>query len=315
MESDGSPATRLACGQGACARRAAVLKETQQWRKLIEERRTGSTRKATAKFSPARQMGHIYQLLFPNGKSYVGQTLRWKRRMNEHRRGAKSEDGHAIKRAIRKHGWASVSVRCLATVTKEELDSAEVQWIAAIGSLAPAGYNLTVGGDAQPMDHPEVRKWQKERIGEAMRSSGVRAKKRALWKDAGYRRMQHEKRTGSEAWMQARVDCQNTAEINEKRRVTWARKRAEKVAGMGVDEGREFMRRGRISALRLARQAAKRIAGHSDRDPVAETKAFWDKEIAGYEATVWCVPGPPASSAKGEESASGAGGYETEPEA
>ena len=215
--------------------------------------------------------------------------------MSEHKRGGKSEDGHLIKRALRKHGWANVSVRWIGTFPVEALNAAEQHWIAELGTLSPAGYNLTSGGDAQPMDHPAVRKWQKQQVGEAMRRPDVRAKKRALWKDAEYRAMQHKKRTGSEAWMQARVDCQNTDEINEKRRATWAAKRAEKVAGMGVAEGREFMRRGKKSAVRLARQAAKRIAGHSDRDPVAETEAFWDKEIAGYEATVWRAPDPPAS--------------------
>ena len=56
---------------------------------------------------------------------------------------------------------------------------------------------------------------------------------------------------------------------------------------MGVAEGREFMQKQKTHAVRFARQAAKRIADHSDRDPVAETIAFWDKEIAGFEAGLW----------------------------
>ena len=236
---------------------------------------------------PANTHGHIYELVFPSGKSYVGQTRRWKRRMKEHEGCSKSTDGHLVKRAIRKYGWSQVKVLKLATVPRDELDSAECMWIAKRGTLSPGGYNLTPGGDAQPMHHPHVRQWQKERIGDAMRRPEVRAKKRALWMDQGYREMQRSKRTGSKEWMQSRRDCQNSLKINEKRRQTWARKRAEKLQSMRVEEGRLFMKRAMKHALRLAGVAANRIDAEYGRDPVQETREFWEREIAGYEATVW----------------------------
>ena len=256
-----------------------------------------STRTKTARFSPTKQRrGWIYKLVFPNGKSYVGQTKNLYKRMYGHRSKA-STNGHLVKRAIKKYGWNSVNVQILSKfVPVHSLGDAEQFFIRACNTLAPAGYNLTEGGDAQPMDHPYVRTWQKKRIGESMRSDAVRAKKRALWKNPQYRTMQHKARTGSKTWMQTRKDCQNTDAINEKRRQTWARKREAKVRQMNEKDGRYFMYRAKKHAVRLARQAAKRIANHSSRDPVAETHVFYDAEIARYETTIWSAPVPPASS-------------------
>tara|TARA_B110001450_G_scaffold166499_1_gene155198 strand:- start:193 stop:1008 length:816 start_codon:yes stop_codon:yes gene_type:complete len=231
--------------------------------------------------------GWIYELRFPNGKGYVGQTRSWDRRMRAHKCGSGRDDGHLIKRAIRKHGWENVHVSVIETIAVDRLNRAEVQWIARKGTLKPGGYNTTPGGDAQPMDDPEVRARQKRRIGRAMRKPDVRAKKRALWKDPGYRQMQRERRKASASWQQARKDCQNTLESNEKRRMTWARKRAEKVATMGVEEGRAFVDRAMRHALFAAQRASHRIDPVYGRDPVEETRVFWEREIAGYEATVW----------------------------
>ena len=228
--------------------------------------------------------GWIYQLLFPNEMAYVGQTRSWKRRMRGHKCGSKHDDGHLIKRAIKKYGWANVRVKVLERVPHAELNATEVRWIATLGTLKPGGYNTTPGGDAQPMDDPEVAARQKQQIKKAMNRPEVRAKKRALWKDPKHRAMMHKARTGSAVWMQTRKDCQNTREGNDKRRAAWARKRAAKVAAMGVEEGRKFMYRCRQQAINVAHRAAKRIAEYADRDPVAEATEFWDKEIAGFEA-------------------------------
>lgn len=231
--------------------------------------------------------GAIYQLLFPSGKSYVGQTRRWDKRMREHKRCKGYADGHIVKRAIKKYGWSSVKVIMLEQVPTDRLNEAERSWIAIKGTLCPGGYNLTEGGDAQPMDNPLVRKWQKKRIGDAMRSEKGRATKRRLWKDEAFRKIQRERRAASAKWAQARRDCQNSEGVNEKRRHTWAAKRAAKVVGMDTEEGRKFMERAMKHAVRLARKAAKRIDPDYGRDPVKETVEFWGKEIKFYEETVW----------------------------
>jgi group I intron endonuclease len=255
------------------------------------------SRIVTARSSPVKQQrGWIYELVFPSGKSYVGKTVSWKRRMRGHRGAWRTEDGHVVKRAIKKYGWDSVVVKPLAkNVPKHNLSDAERFFIRARGTLSPGGYNLTEGGDAQPMDNPEVRAWQKKRIGESMRSESVRAKKRANWQDDEYRSMQYKARTGSVVWMQARKDCQNTDVVNEKRRQGWACKREAKLRQMNEKDGRYFMYRCKKNAVEAAHRAAKRIAGHSSRDPVAETHIFYDAEIARYEATIWNAPDPLAS--------------------
>ena len=248
--------------------------------------------------------GWIYEFVFPNGLKYVGQTESWARRMRSHKRGKGNEDGQLIKRAIRKARWCNIQVNVLESIPigglgKKErrrlLNTAEVKWIAKLGTLKPGGYNSTPGGDAQPMDDPEVAAWHKHQMQLAMNRPEVRAIKRALWQDPEHRSMMRAARTSSDSWMQARKDCQNTEACLEKRRQTWARKRAAKVENMGVEEGRYFMKRAKAMALRAARQSAKRIADHSDRDPVAETVAFWDKEIAGFEAGLWRTPASSAS--------------------
>ena len=245
--------------------------------------------------TPVGKKGWIYVLRFPSGKVYVGQTESWKRRMQKHKRGKGRDDGFAVKCAIRKYGWENVVVEVLQEVDlsgmtkrqrREKLNDPERFWIAKMCSKID-GYNETEGGDAQPMDNPKVAARQKERIGEAMRRPEARAKKRALWRDPEYRTMQRQQRTGSVSWMQARKDCQNSATAIQKRRETWARKRAHKLETMTIEEGREFMRRAMTHALRLARQAEKRVDVVYGRDPVEETRVFWEAEIAGYEAGIW----------------------------
>lgn len=259
--------------------------------------------------APVGKKGWIYVLRFPNGKVYVGQTESWKRRMRGHKCGSGRDDGFAVKRAIRKYGWQNVVVEVLQEVDlsgmtkrqrREKLNARECFWIAKMRSKID-GYNETEGGDAQPMDDPVVAARQKERVGNAMRKPEVRAKKRALWQDPEYREMQRQQRTGSAEWVQARKDCQNTASANQKRRETWARKRAHKLETMTAEEGREFMRRAMTHALRLARQAAKRVDVVYGRDPVEETRVFWEAEIAGYEAGIWRTPASSRSRPSAEE--------------
>tara|TARA_Y100000748_G_C15463934_1_gene476082 strand:+ start:479 stop:1411 length:933 start_codon:yes stop_codon:yes gene_type:complete len=285
----GQDALVEACAPDAAAQGKQAVSSLESLRAGWKEEGASALTLADLDEAPAKQAhkGWIYELLFPNGKGYVGQTRRWKKRMNAHRRGKGRDDGHLIKRAIRKYGWDRVDVRVLEEVPVACLNDAEVRWITTRGTMKPNGYNTTPGGDAQPMDDADVRARHRREIGKAMRTPETREKKRALWRDEGYRQMQHTKRSESEAWQQARRDCQNSAGAIEKRRATWARKRAEKIVTMGVEEGRAFMTRAMRHALRLARGASQRVDSAYGRDPVRETREFWEKEIAGYEATVW----------------------------
>ena len=216
------------------------------------------------------QQGWIYQLLFPNGKKYVGQTVSWHRRMRGHKCGSKHDDGKIIKRAIKKTGWVNVTVSVLQCIpldnmTKDSkrviLNEAEVKWIAELGTLKPGGYNMTPGGDYQPMDDPDVAEWQKEQVGIAMRRPEVRAKKCALWRDPSHREMMRMARAGR-----------------------YEQPRRKKVEAMGIEEGRRYMNKVKRAAISHARCSFVRING---KDTVAEVEKYYDREIAEFEASLW----------------------------
>lgn len=226
--------------------------------------------------------GVVYELTFPNGKRYVGQTKGLKRRMTEHARCDKSADGHAVKRAIRKYGWLNVKVSVLEEgIEPALLNEREKHWISERESMIHEwGYNLTVGGDAQPMDHPVVQAWQQERIKEAMNRDSVRAKKRALWKMDEH----------AEMMQKARLKFESA----EKRRLGFAKKREAKVARMGVEEGKAFMQQVRFVLWNNARCRSTVTDGQQ-----ADAMAFWEREWARYERLYWSAP-PQASSATKE---------------
>ena len=224
--------------------------------------------------------GVVYQLEFPHGKLYIGITTRFKRRMGEHRNGGRTEDGHAIKHAIRKYGWVNVRVSILerGIESRDVLREREVHWIAKKRSMVQEwGYNLTTGGDAQPMDNPVVREWHRARVTEAMNRDDVREKKRALWQDSEHHdRMQ-----------EARLNFESA----EKRRLGFARKREEQIRTMSVDQGKKLML---LVQKRLTRNAnnAGRVATPGQLDDALE---FWQREWQGYERKYWSAP-PQASS-------------------
>lgn len=219
--------------------------------------------------------GRVYQLTFPNSKVYIGQTTRFMRRMREHRNGGKAEDGHAVKRAIRKYGWVNVKVAILERDigSKVLLDEREVHWIREKRSMVDQwGYNLTKGGDAQPMDHPVVKAWHKERMTEAMNRDDVREKKRALWQNDGHKEMMRE----------ARLNFQSA----EKRRLGFARKREEKIRTMSVHEGKALMLKVKAK-LTLNATSSRRVATPGQ---LEDAEAFWNKEWERYERKYWGAP-------------------------
>ena len=81
----------------------------------------------------------VYVITFDNGKSYVGVTSDLKRRIREHR-----SNTSAVGSAMRVHGR---SVRGVFGGGPAECFAEERRLIAALGTLAPGGYNLTTGGE------------------------------------------------------------------------------------------------------------------------------------------------------------------------
>lgn len=92
-------------------------------------------------------MGWIYLLEFPNGKRYVGlTTVSPKRRYGRHKAAAaKPENKSRVYQAWRKHGPPSLQV--LAEIPNEKLANAEREYIAAMNTRIPHGYNQSEGGE------------------------------------------------------------------------------------------------------------------------------------------------------------------------
>lgn len=84
-----------------------------------------------------------------SGKQYVGQTthrlkVRWKHHLKSVRNGSTC----ALHCAIRKYGAVIFKVEQIDSAeTLDKLNEKEVYYIATLKTLAPGGYNLTIGGD------------------------------------------------------------------------------------------------------------------------------------------------------------------------
>jgi len=178
----------------------------------------------------------IYKLTSPSGKAYVGQTTwptqRWSRHRNDRVSGCR-----ALSAAISKYGWKAFKKEILLECKEEELNAHEVRLIRKHNTLAPAGYNLTKGGDLNPIKQPEVYARVK-----AMHASGeIKAKQKAGWTKEVRARMSavHKARCktdGGRARKQGMANLKNgnatkasnSAEAMAKRKATWAAKRAAK---------------------------------------------------------------------------------------
>jgi group I intron endonuclease len=103
------------------------------------------------------QIGYIYKITSPSGKSYIGQTIEFEKRMKRHSRG---KDETKLSRSIKKYGWEAHIVDILweGLCTKEQLNSLEVEFIKLYDTLHN-GLNLTEGGEgARGMKHSEETK-------------------------------------------------------------------------------------------------------------------------------------------------------------
>lgn len=210
-------------------------------------------------------MGVIYRLLFPSGKSYVGQTIKKpSARWRAHKTNSRFDHGSckAVNAAIRKYGWANVLKSVLAVVADHELDDAEVRYIAKYDSYRH-GYNLTPGGDANPMKLDSVKAYQKQRLketGHADRTSkAIKAyhadpQKHAAWlanQRSSHRTVEH--RTGQ----------------GERSKKIWA---AEKAAGK--DRG-AAIRAALNDPAYKAKRAARRANDPREQARIAKIKATY----------------------------------------
>lgn len=98
--------------------------------------------------------GEIYMGTL-HGKHYIGMTLDFYTRRFVHR---EARNDYHFHRAIRKYGADAVAWRILASgIPKDALPTHERFWIRFYDTFRN-GYNMTEGGDENPMHQPENRK-------------------------------------------------------------------------------------------------------------------------------------------------------------
>lgn len=91
----------------------------------------------------------IYIGSFPNGKCYIGlTTATLDLRRSEHESRTRKGSKLAVHNAIRKYGLNNVTWTVLEKCeTYEKAKELEIFYINKLNTLAPNGYNLTLGGD------------------------------------------------------------------------------------------------------------------------------------------------------------------------
>ena len=116
-----------------------------------------------------------YELLFPNGKRYIGIAKNPKRRWNVHKFHAKNGSKILLYNAIRKYGWRRVKKKVLVAGSRSYIEFIEELLIVGLSTRYPHGYNLITGGATSPALSAEVKK-------------KISLSKIEHWKDPRYRR-------------------------------------------------------------------------------------------------------------------------------
>lgn len=118
-----------------------------------------------------------------NGKVYIGQTIRTlKVRINCHLR---ANSHYPFGNALRKYGIENFDIKVIdEALTKEELNEKEIYWIKFYDCQRSSGhgYNITAGGDDNPMNYPELREKSAKANRGLKRSEETIAKLRILGK-------------------------------------------------------------------------------------------------------------------------------------
>lgn len=114
-------------------------------------------------YDASEVIGEIYKMTCKtSGKSYIGQTVshaknrkKWRptgyvRRTSAHFCEAKHDqrgfECTYLNNAIRKYGDDDFDIELIMRCPRDDMHAWEIHWIDKLGTLAPDGYNLTIGG-------------------------------------------------------------------------------------------------------------------------------------------------------------------------
>lgn len=108
---------------------------------------------------------YIYKLIFPNGKTYIGQTNDFNRRMGQYKR--MNSTGRLLKNAIGKYGWNNIKIKVICISSDENADDLERKYIREYNSTdIKFGYNLELGGNKNKKHSDSTRqKMSESRMG------------------------------------------------------------------------------------------------------------------------------------------------------
>lgn len=95
-------------------------------------------------------MGIIYKLTAPNGKAYIGQSIKNNYdRVNQHKYRCHYNINNGCSKlyeAINQFGFESFHIEIVASVANKDLDDTEQLMIQRYNTVYPNGFNLTSGG-------------------------------------------------------------------------------------------------------------------------------------------------------------------------
>lgn len=92
-----------------------------------------------------------------NGKQYVGQTTQEVAKRWAGHTSRSNKQCRALWNAIQKYGAGAFTLATVDSGTdKDDLDAKETEWVSRLGTVSPAGYNLTTGGGSSGKPSPET---------------------------------------------------------------------------------------------------------------------------------------------------------------
>ena len=92
-----------------------------------------------------------------NGKQYVGQTTQALAKRWAGHTSRSNKQCRALWNAIQKYGAGAFTLATVDSGTdKDDLDAKETEWVSRLGTVSPAGYNLTTGGGSSGKPSPET---------------------------------------------------------------------------------------------------------------------------------------------------------------